>query len=304
MSKGVIYAILSALAFSIQNVIVKTLSATMSTGEIAFFRGFLSAILIVGLMRIQNVHLSHEDRPTLALRGLLGGIGMICIFYALRGMPLADVSIISQLSAFFVMLFAALFLKEVLPPGSKLPLVVIFVGGCLVVRPWNFSSFNVYSLFALGQAIFAAGAYTTVSKLTGSGKHHPYEVVLYFLVFAALSGILLMALGGGFIWPNGREWCWYAALGIITVIAQIWMTDAYATANPVVVSFVSYIGVFFNALWGFVIFDEMLTAMTVAGGVLIIGGSMYLTKLKHDRIAQMAAVKDRGVTNHEKRTNQ
>ena len=58
------------------------------------------------------------------------------------------------------------------------------------------------------------------------------------------------------------------------------MTDAYATANPVVVSFVSYIGVFFNALWGFVIFQEMLTLLTVAGGILIIGGSMYLTKLK------------------------
>ena len=33
------------------------------------------------------------------------------------------------------MLFAAIFLKEVLPPGSKLPLLVIFIGGCLVVRP-------------------------------------------------------------------------------------------------------------------------------------------------------------------------
>ena len=162
---------MSALAFSIQNIIVKVLSYTVSTGQIAFFRGWLSALMILGLMRLQNVHMSNRDIPTLTLRGLLGGIGMICSFYALRGMPLADVSIISQLSAFFVMLFAAMFLKEVLPPGSKWPLVVIFVGACLVVRPWNFDSFNVYSLFALGQAIFAAGAYTTVSKLTGAGGH-------------------------------------------------------------------------------------------------------------------------------------
>lgn len=293
MSKGVIYAILSALAFSIQNVIVKELSYTMSTGEIAFFRGFLSALLIIGLMRAQHIHLSHEDRPTLVMRGVLGGLGMICIFYALRGMPLADVSIISQLSAFFVMLFAAIFLDEVLPKGSKLPLVVIFVGGCLVVRPWNFASFNIYSLFALAQAVFAAGAYTTVSKLTNSGRHYPYEVVLYFLGCAALSGAILMAITGSFVVPNLAEWGWYIALGVITVIAQIWMTDAYATANPVVVSFVSYIGVFFNALWGFVIFQEMLTLLTVAGGILIIGGSMYLTKLKHDKIAEMAAVHER-----------
>ena len=48
-----------------------------------------------------------------------------------------------------------------------------------------------------------------------------------------------------------------------------------------------------TALWGFVIFQEMLTLLTVAGGILIIGGSMYLTKLKHDKIAEMAAVHER-----------
>lgn len=108
--------------------------------------------MIVGLMRLQDVHMSNRDIPTLTLRGLLGGIGMICSFYALRGMPLADVSIISQLSAFFVMLFAAIFLKEVLPPGSKWPLIHFCRRLPRQIRPWNFDSFNVYSLFALGQA--------------------------------------------------------------------------------------------------------------------------------------------------------
>ena len=84
-----------------------------------------------------------------------------------------------------------------------------------------------------------------------------------------------------------------ADVSAMTQDNKFWMTNAYATANPVVVSFVSYIGVFFNALWGFVIFGEILTGLTVAGGVLIIGGSMYLTKLKHDKIAEMAKMQER-----------
>ena len=72
-------------------------------------------------MKAQHVHFSKYDRPTLWFRGVVGGAGMICIFYALRGMPLADVSILSQLSAFFVMIFAAVFLKEVMPRGAALP---------------------------------------------------------------------------------------------------------------------------------------------------------------------------------------
>ena len=81
MNKGVIYSVLAALAFSFQNVIVKDLSVSMGTGEIAFFRGTVSAVIIVALMKLQGIHLSHEDRPTLALRGVLGGVGMVCMFY-------------------------------------------------------------------------------------------------------------------------------------------------------------------------------------------------------------------------------
>lgn len=116
---------------------------------------------------------------------------------------------------------------------------------------------------------------------------------MYFLMSAALSGVIIMALTGDFVVPTGTDWLLYLALGILSVLAQIWMTNAYASANPVVVSFVTYIGVFFNALWGFVLFDEALAAMTVFGGALIIGGSMYLTKLKHDKIAEMAKTRTR-----------
>lgn len=283
MNRGVIYAVLAALSFSLQNATVKELSVTMGTGEIAFFRGTLSAIIIIVLMKIQDVHFSHEDRPTLILRGIFGGLGMICLFYGLRGVPLADASILSQLSAFFVMLFAAVFLKELIPKGAILPLAVIVCGASLVVRPWHFDAFNVYSLFVLAQAVLAAAAYTTVSRLTASGKHHQYEIVLYFLICAAIAGAVLM--GRDFRMPDMTEWGFCIALGIFSVLGQIWITCSYMYGNAVVVSFVAYIAVFFNSLWGYVFYGEIMTAMTLTGGVLIIGGSMYLTKLKHDRIS-------------------
>lgn len=226
---------------------------------------------------------SHEDRPTLILRGIFGGLGMICLFYGLRGVPLADASILSQLSAFFVMLFAAVFLKELIPKGAILPLAVIVCGASLVVRPWHFDAFNVYSLFVLAQAVLAAAAYTTVSRLTASGKHHQYEIVLYFLICAAIAGAVLM--GRDFRMPDMTEWGFCIALGIFSVLGQIWITCSYMYGNAVVVSFVAYIAVFFNSLWGYVFYGEIMTAMTLTGGVLIIGGSMYLTKLKHDRIS-------------------
>jgi putative membrane protein len=185
------------------------------------------------------------------------------------------------------MLFAAIFLKEVIPKKAVLPLIFIIGGASLVVRPWHFDAFNVYSLFVLAQAVLAAAAYTTVSKLTASGKHHQYEIVLYFLVCAAVAGAVLM--GADFHWPDFHEWIFCLILGINSVLAQIWMTRSYMYGNAVIVSFVAYIAVFFNSLWGFIFFDEVMTSMTLIGGILIIGGSMYLTKMKHERLKSKAA---------------
>ena len=173
--------------------------------------------------------------------------------------------------------------KELIPKGAILPLAVIVCGASLVVRPWHFDAFNVYSLFVLAQAVLAAAAYTTVSRLTASGKHHQYEIVLYFLICAAIAGAVLM--GRDFRMPDMTEWGFCIALGIFSVLGQIWITRSYMYGNAVVVSFVAYIAVFFNSLWGYVFYGEIMTAMTLTGGVLIIGGSMYLTKLKHDRIS-------------------
>ena len=116
------------------------------------------------------------------------------------------------------MLFAAIFLKEVIPKKAVLPLIFIIGGASLVVRPWHFDAFNVYSLFVLAQAVLAAAAYTTVSKLTASGKHHQYEIVLYFLVCAAVAGAVLM--GADFHWPDFHEWIFCLILGINSVLAQ------------------------------------------------------------------------------------
>lgn len=284
MNKGVIMAVLSALAFSMMNVVVKELSFTLPVGEIAFYRGLVSTVIIVGLMRAQDVHLSNRDVPTLIFRGIMGGLGMICLFFALSGMPLGDVSILSQLSAFFVMIFATIFLHDKLPKGVLLPFVGIVGGACLILHPWNYSTFNVYALFALAQAVLSAAVYTTISKLTGGG-HHQYEVVFYFLISATISGAALM--GTNYINPNLMEWGLILAMGTISVVAQIWMTNAYAWADPIIVSFVQYTSVFFNALWGFIVFDEIMTMLSIVGGLCIVGGSMYLSKLKHDRITSM-----------------
>ena len=101
MNKGVIYSVLAALAFSFQNVIVKDLSVSMGTGEIAFFRGTVSAVIIVALMKLQGIHLPMKTAPHWHYEAFWVVSAWFVCFYGLRGVPLGDASILSQLSAFF-----------------------------------------------------------------------------------------------------------------------------------------------------------------------------------------------------------
>lgn len=279
MNKGVVFSVLSAFAFSVQNVIVKTLSVTIGTGEIVFFRGFISAIIIFLMMQAKGVKFSNCDRPELVFRGLAGAMGLFCNFYALKKLPLADVSILAQSTGFFVIIFAFIFLNEKLKLKALLPLFVIVFGVCLVIRPWDLTSFNSYSLLMLVYGVCCAAVYTTISRLTRTGRHHEYEIVIYFMVASAIAGFLLML--DNFSWPGRFEGSVFLCLGLVTVFAQTFMTLGYKYGDPVIVTFAAYVAVLFDMAFGYLLFGEAVGAFSLLGGALIIGGTMYLTRLNH-----------------------
>ena len=56
----------------------------------------------------------RRNQPALMARSLLGIGGVVCYFYAIDHLLLADASMLAKLSPFFVSVFAAVFLGEAL----------------------------------------------------------------------------------------------------------------------------------------------------------------------------------------------
>ena len=274
-NKGFILAMLSSLMFSIMNVFVKEASKTMGTGEIVFVRSFIGIIAILIIMRYCHLHFSHKDIPTLILRGFAGGVSMFLLFVAISGMKLGDVAILQQLSAFFVLIISVVYLKEKLPTKSILPLIIIVLGACFVLRPWEYSSFSIYALMAIASAFLIGVVVTTIHKLFEFGGHNSWEIVFYFLFFSMIVGLIAMI--NNYKMPTTYEWILLIAIGITSLLAQAFMTNAYGLANQVLVSFIMYLGVFLNILWGYLFFDEIMNILSIIGGILIISSSLYLT---------------------------
>ena len=281
LNRGVVFAMLSALMFSIMNVMVKELSKTMGTGQIVFVRSVIGLFIILLVMKSCHIKFSHKDFSSLCFRGVVGALSMFLIFLSVSGMHLGDVSILQQLSAFFVLIISVIYLKEKVPPKSIVPLVMIVFGTALILRPWEYNSFSVYALYAIGSAFLSALSYTTIHKLFEHGGHNSWEIVFYFLFFSMIVGAISMY--HTYKPPTMYEAILLIGIGVVSLLAQTFMTQAYGLANQIIVSFIMYLGVFLNAIWGYVLFDEIMHILSILGGILIIGSSLYLSASKQKK---------------------
>ena len=104
--------IISALSFSIMAAVVKATPHSIAVK--AFSRQIMSCLLVLLIIFINNNRIipRKKNRLKLLLRCLFGTLGIYLYFYSIDNLYLANASMLTRLSPFFVTLFAFLILKE------------------------------------------------------------------------------------------------------------------------------------------------------------------------------------------------
>ena len=134
--KAIMLMLISALAFSIMSAMVK-LSGDIPIFEKVFFRNFIGLIIAYIMVRSSKVKLlgKKENQKYLLSRSILGLLGVILNFYALRYLVISDASILNKISPFFVTFFAIMFLKEKITKVHIFTLIIVFFGALLIIKP-------------------------------------------------------------------------------------------------------------------------------------------------------------------------
>ncbi|AGE17933.1 DMT family transporter [Serratia marcescens] len=272
MNQGVLLAIFASLIFSVMNALVKTISDAIPTGEIVFFRSSIGCLLVLLLMYRHRIAFSRVDRPLLVLRGTMGGLYLICYFYSIAHLTLADASMLAYLSPFFSILLSLLVLRERVNANTAFWLAMVIIGAVLLVRPWHFSAYTLASLVGVMSAVFASIAYLSVNKL--SKRHHNYEIVFYFLFIATLISLPLM--WNAFVWPNAYQFAILLAIALVSLLGQVVLTQAFSSDNLIVVSVVRYIGIVFNIAWGWLFWHEIPLLLSLFGCLLVVVSCIQL----------------------------
>jgi len=277
---GVRYVLMSAFGFSLMAVCVKFASVRgIPVLEIVAARALVSLGLSVMDVRRKGISLIGHRRGLLLSRGVVGSLALICVYYALTKLPLAEATVLQYLHPMFTAILAFWFLKERLHLSTIACVIFSFLGLLLVSRPtFLFENFGVahsaFDSWAVGAAVLgafgSAVAYVLVRKLN---ETEDSSVIIFYFPLIALP-LSLVLLGNDFVWPTGWSWLLLLLVGVFTQIGQIGLTKAMQTETASKATAFSYLQVVFAAVLGWLFFSEMPDVWTFSGAALILLGAI------------------------------
>lgn len=265
--KGIICIIMSAFCFALMSFFVR-MAGDLPPIQKSFFRNFVAAIF-AGIILMKNgvpFHCKKENLGYMLGRSICGTIGILCNFYTVDHLVLADASMLNKMSPFFAVIFSYFLLKEKITVPQGLFVIGAFVGSLFVIKP-TFSNMDLLpSLIGLCGGIGAGAAYTMVRKLGERGEKGPF-IVFFFSTFScvvtlpwllfdyhpmslAQIGILLFA-------------------GLSAAGGQFSITAAYCYAPAREISVYDYSQIIFSAGLGFFFFEQIPDLLSWIGYAVI-----------------------------------
>ena len=284
MIKGIVYIILSGMAFFIINFFVKLLGnpdndiiphlQKYPAHELVFFRSLVSFAISAAIIKYRGLPILGNNRRWLLLRGTAGMLALTIFFFTLHKLPLAIASTLQYLSPIFTVLIASRLFREKVSTMQYFSSLIAFLGVIFIGLNGLTGGFrsNETDLFWMGMGVLSAVlsgvAYNAISKLKETEE--TINIVIYFPMLALpLTGIWCLF---DFTFPRGVEWLILLTIGVFTQIAQVCLTRAFLSTNTAVIAPFQYIGAIYALVSGWFVFNEQLEILSIIGVCLVISG--------------------------------
>ncbi|MGF1720968.1 DMT family transporter [Vibrio kyushuensis] len=273
---GLRYMLMSALAFSLMSACVKLVSHHgIPVFEIVAARALVSLIISYIDVRRKGISLWGNNKKLLFARGAVGSLALICVYFAIATLPLAEATILQYLHPVFTAVLALIFLRERIQISTIICILFCLTGLYLIVSPGTTLAGSIeLPVISVAAALFGAFgsaiAYVIVKKL--SSTEDTSVIIVYFPLIALPLSLTL--LGSDFVVPSFDALILLLFVGIFTQIGQIGLTKAMKAEVASKATAFSYIQVVFSIIFGWLIFSEIPSTWTLAGGSLIIIGAL------------------------------
>ncbi len=265
--KGIIYIILSALCFAFMNTFVR-LAGDLPSVQKSFFRNFVALIFAAMVLKKSGIGFSFkkEDLKILTLRSLCGTIGILCNFYAIDRLVLADASMLNKMSPFFAILFSFFLLREKVDFIQVVSVLGAFVGSIFIIKPSFSNVALIPSMAGFIGGMAAGAAYTFVRILGQKGVKGPF-IVFFFSAFSCLVTLPMFIFN--FHPMTTLQLCYLLLAGVAAAGGQFTITAAYFYSPAKEISVYDYSQIIFSALLGFLLFSQIPDIYSIVGYLII-----------------------------------
>lgn len=281
-NKGVCCILLSSFSFALMNLFVR-LSGDLPSVQKSFFRNFVAMLFAAFILwkerQPTEIRLDTTSKKYLLLRSLCGTIGILCNFYAVDHLVLADASMLNKMSPFFAVLFGILILGEKINLFQGLSVLVAFIGALFVIKPSGELN-TLPALIGLLGGLGAGMAYTYVRALGQRGVKGPF-IVFFFSAFSCV--VTLPYLLFHYHSMTVQQLGILLLAGLAAAGGQFSITAAYTFAPAREISVYDYSQIIFSALLGYLVFGQVSDAFSWLG-YLIITSTAILMFLYNNRL--------------------
>ena len=290
---GVLSAVGAAVFFSVNDVVIKSLSGDYALHQVVLIRS------VIGMLVLLAFIFPHQGGYSLFRTRRLGAhvvramcvvFANFCFFMALAAMPLADVAAIFFVCPIIITTLSVLLLGEHVGPRRWLAVGIGLVGVLIMLRPGT-SAFQAASLLPLASA-FAYALLQIMTRHIGGTERAATMTFYIQLVFICVSSGIGLAVGDGrfagqgnpsldfffrqWVWPDTGDYLIFLLLGTCSTCAGYLISQAYRLCEAGLAAPFEYIALPLAIFWGVVVFGDWPDAVSWIGITLIMIGGLYM----------------------------
>jgi drug/metabolite transporter (DMT)-like permease len=277
--QGLLAMLVAVCFFSLMTVLAKRCAQLGLTGpEITWYRSLTGIVVLLVFWLLGRAHFVTRKPVALVLRGVIGGLSLLCYFVAIASIPVADAAFLNNTSPIFATIGGNLFLGEKMTRVSIPSLLLSLTGVYLILKP-SLNTVPWEALSALASGFLAGFVYVAVRHLRRTDSS-----AMIFLAFT-FGGLFFSSFWiGSFHIPTLLQLPWLLAMGLAAAAAQFLLSVALTHSEASEASTIGLLSPLLTALLASLLLGEPLTPNSVLGGGLIVaGGALILWWRRKER---------------------
>jgi S-adenosylmethionine uptake transporter len=274
-------------SYSVADALAKFLVADYSFAQILVISSFIGW-LVTGtwILSARGLRGFFSKKIGLHLtRAVSNAIVTVTVVPALGLIPLADFYGIIFTAPLTVLILLSLFLKETIGWRRWAAVAVGFGGVILLSRP-HFETVNAGILLAMVGAFFIAINIVLIRRI-GTGEFTPVYGFYAFSMIFILNAVILFYTGG-LILPDTGDIALFLFHAVFVLFGQIFFAAGFARApEAAVVTPFHYTQMIWGILFGYLFFQDVPTAETIAGLIIIMLSGLFII-FRERRLAHLS----------------